>query len=245
MGWFGRIVFSLAIAEFGVETIVCAHSAQPSLGPGYQAIPVIPWVPAIVWIAYLAGAIWIACGAGLLVDRSARWSAIVFAALFTAWTLVKILPRAAALPGDMSLRTVVLEPLAITAFALLSTGQLVPVCRGTIGVSFAVFGVDHFLDLKGIGSLLPAWIPWHVFWVGFFGAVFIACAASIGLRILERWGLAGIGLMFATWVITLHAPRVMGIYGIPGAPRKPGEWSSLFIAVALWGGPWAALRGKT
>lgn len=28
-------------------------------------------------------------------------------------------------------------------------------------------------------------------------------------------------------------------YGIPGALHNPNEWSSLFIAVALWGGSWA------
>jgi hypothetical protein len=40
------------------------------------------------------------------------------------------------------------------------------------------------------------------------------------------------------------SPRVLGLYGIPGAPHNPDEWSSLFIAVALWGGPWALARGS-
>jgi hypothetical protein len=44
--------------------------------------------------------------------------------------------------------------------------------------------------------------------------------------------------MFAIWVVTLHLPRVLGLYGIPGAAHDPDEWSSLFIAVALWGGLW-------
>jgi hypothetical protein len=102
-----------------------------------------------------------------------------------------------------------------------------------------VFGVDHFLALVGIGSLLPAWIPWHVFWVAFFGIVFIAGGACIGLGILERWSWAGIGLMFGIWVFTLHVPRTLGFYGIPGALTDPDEWSSLFIAMGIWGGSWA------
>ena len=48
--------------------------------------------------------------------------------------------------------------------------------------------------------------------------------------------------MFGIWVVTLHLPRVLGVYGIPGAPRDPDEWSSLFIAVALCGGLWALVR---
>ena len=71
-----------------------------------------------------------------------------------------------------------------------------------------------------------------MFWVVFFGIAFIVAGLSIGLNSLLRWGAAGIGLMFGIWVVTLHLPRVLGLYGIPGAPRDPKEWSSLFIAVA-------------
>jgi hypothetical protein len=102
--------------------------------------------------------------------------------------------------------------------------------------------MDHFLALAFIATLLPAWIPWHVFWVTFFGAAFIAAGLSIGLNFVQRWGAACIGLMFGIWVVTLHLPRVLGLYAIPGAPRDPNEWSSLFIAIALWGGSWALAR---
>jgi hypothetical protein len=49
--------------------------------------------------------------------------------------------------------------------------------------------------------------------------------------------------MFGISVVTLHLPRVLGLYGIPDAPQSPAEWSSLFIAVALFGGgPWSLAR---
>ena len=36
-----------------------------------------------------------------------------------------------------------------------------------------------------------------------------------------------------------RCPRTLfGLYGGHG-PRSPDEWSSLFIAIALWRGPWA------
>jgi hypothetical protein len=167
--------------------------------------------------------------------------------LLVACTLVIVLPKYIAAPGDMGLRTVVLEPLALAAFALLLPGEgAMPVwvtrtSRWVIALAFIVFGVDHFLALVFIGSLLPDWIPWHVFWVAFFGVIFIAGGLSIGLRLLERWGAAGVGLMFGIWVIALHLPRTLGFYSIPGALHDPDEWSSLFIAVGLWGGSWALL----
>jgi hypothetical protein len=61
----------------------------------------------------------------------------------------------------------------------------------------------------------------------------------IGLNLLQYLGAVCLGLMFGIWVLTLHLPRVLGIYGIPGAPQNPNEWSSLFIATAFWGGLWA------
>ena len=50
--------------------------------------------------------------------------------------------------------------------------------------------------------------------------------------------------MFALWVITLHIPRTLGFYHIPGAITDPDEWSSLFIAIGLWGGPWALVKHR-
>jgi uncharacterized membrane protein len=86
---------------------------------------------------------------------------------------------------------------------------LVRASRYLLALSFIVFGVDHFLGLAPIGRLIPPWIPWHVFWIGFFGAGFIAAGLSIGFDFLLRWGAAFIGLMFAIWAVTLHLPRVL------------------------------------
>ncbi|MGC1461361.1 MAG: hypothetical protein WA802_04115 [Terracidiphilus sp.] len=241
----GRAIFSFAIVALGVETLVCARTSQNPLGPGYNAIPVLPWVPAIPWLAVAFGAIWIMCGAGLLLRRWLRASAFLLGALLAACALVIVLPRYVALPGDMGLRTVVLEPLTLACMALLMAGRatvpawLARACCVMIAIAMIVFGVDHFLGLVFIGSLLPNWIPWHLFWVALFGVVFIACGIGIGLRILERWSWLGIGLMFGIWVITLHVPRTLGFYGVPGALTDPDEWSSLFIAMGIWGGSWA------
>lgn len=241
----GRWIFAFASVALGAENLVCAHVSQQPLGAGYAGIPVLPWVPAMPWLAMLTGAIAIACGVGLLLRRWAKVSGFALGALLVGATLVFVLPKYIALPGDMGLRTVVFEPLSLACIAFLWPGEpLTPVwlartSRWLFAVAMIVFGVDHFLALAPIGTLLPDWIPWHVFWIGFFGAVFIVAGMGIGLRILERWSWAAIGLMFAVFVLTLHVERTLGFYSIPGAIRDPDEWSSLFIAVGLWGGPWA------
>lgn len=247
----GRALFSLAIIALGIETWVCALYVGHSLGPRYGVLPVLPWLPAIPWLAYLFGAIWVACGVGLLSKRTVRTAAMALGSLLFLCALVLDVPKNAANLGSISLRTTVFEPLALASLAWLLPGRgatpslLARGGRYLLALSLIVFGVDHFLALVFIASLLPGWIPWHVFWVAFFGVAFIAAGLSIGLNLLEGWGAAGIGLMFGIWVVTLHLPRVLGLYAIPGAPRDPNEWSSLFIAIALWGGSWALARAHS
>jgi len=247
----GRVLFSVAIIALGVETLVCARYVTHALGPGYEVIPVLPWLPATPWMAYVFGAIWVACGVGLLFKRTVRAAAMTLGGLLFLFALVLDVPKNAANIGSISLRTIVFEPLALASLAWLLPDRgalprwLVHGGRYLLMLCLIVFGVDHFLALGPIAALIPAWIPWHVLWVAFFGVVFIAAGLSIGLNFLQRWGAAGVGLMFGIWVVTLHLPRVLGLYAIPGALRDPDEWSSLFIAMALWGGLWALTRGHS
>jgi uncharacterized membrane protein len=244
----GGPVFSFAIIALAIETMVCAKCVSKTPGPRYKFIPILPFLPAIPWLAYVFGTVFAACGVGLLFKRTVRPAALALGSLLFLCALILEVPTSVANIGSVSLRTEVFEPLALACLAWLLPGRdaargwLERASRYLLALSLIVFGVDHFLALAPIGTLIPNWIPWHVFWIAFFGAGFIAAGLSIGLNFLLRWGAACIGLMFAIWVFTLHLPRVLGLYGIPGAPRSPAEWSSLFIAIALWGGSWALHR---
>jgi uncharacterized membrane protein len=244
----GRPIFALTNVALGIQTLVCTRFDSHSQGPEYHVIPCIPWLPAIPWLAWIFGLAWIACGLGMLFKRALRPAAMTIGTLLFVCVVLLDAPKYARHLGDMGLRTTALEPLAIACLAWLlpnwdSTPRwLVRCSHYLLALAMIVFGVDHFLGLQFISSLLPAWIPWHPFWVAFFGAGFIAAGVSFATNLLERWGAACIGLMFGIWVLTLHLPRVLGLYGIPNAPHNPEEWSSMFIACALWGGPWAVAR---
>lgn len=241
----GRWIFSFAIFALGAENLFCAHGTYESLGPNSHSMPVLPFIPAVWWLVYLFGMVWVACAVNLLDRRRLRLSAYTLGATYIFWTLVHVLPKYIASPRDMGLRTVVFEPLSLACIALLLPGPaatpkwLSIACRAVIAIAMIVFGVDHFIGIVFIASLIPGWIPWHIFWVGFYGVVFIVSGVCIGTGFFERWSWIAIGLMFAVWVITLHIPRTLGFYHIPGAITDPDEWSSLFIAIGLWGGPWA------
>jgi uncharacterized membrane protein len=241
----GRLIFSIAIIAFGIETLVCARVADHMLGPQYLVVPIMPWLPAIPWLAYLFGFIWVCCGAGIIFVRTRRPAALILSLLLFLCAIVFDVPKNIAKIGDVGLRTIVFEPVSIACLAWLMLGRdampgwLARGSRYLLAISLIVYGVDHFLALRFVASVIPSWLPWHNFWTVFFGIALIAAGLSIGLRILERAGAALTGLMFAIWVVTLHLPRILGLYNIPGAPSSPDEWSSMLIPVALWGGFWA------
>ncbi len=246
----GRAIYVLAIVGIGVETWVIAQTTAHPLGRGYDALNLIPWLPAIPWLAYLGGAIWIVCGAALFAQRSAGRAGLVLGTLLVFCALTIVLPRFVWHLESIPFRTVFLEPVAIGCLAWLIPapgaipGWLASAGRYVFAISLVVFGADHLIGLNFHASFVPWWLPWHTFWAAFFGVAFIAAAVSIAFRLLERWGAAGLGLMFGIWVLTLHLPRVLGFLG-GGGLHDPDEWSSMWIAVALWGGAWSSIGSMT
>lgn len=80
---FGRIVIAIAAIFFGVE-----HFLHPDFAPGVPLEKVMPpWVPLpSVW-AYLAGAILLAAGIALALNKKSRIAAVSIGALMTFLTL--------------------------------------------------------------------------------------------------------------------------------------------------------------
>jgi uncharacterized membrane protein len=247
LGRLGRLLFSLAIIGIGVETLICSYVSSHSPGPYYKVVPVIPWLPAIPSLAYLAGAILVLCGAGLLFQRTLVVSSVTLGALMLLCGLAFDVPRR---PNLMSAewRTNVLEPIAVGSLAWLAPGLggvprwLHKTGRYLLAFALIVFGIAHFQVLTFIASMVPGWIPWHKFWTVFFGVAFISAGVSFATGFLQRWAALGMGLMFALWTVTIHLPPVLNSVRIPGATQDPDKWSDVFIVVALWGGSWAVAR---
>jgi uncharacterized membrane protein len=80
---FGRVVLAIAAIFFGVE-----HFLHPQFAPGVPLEKVMPsWVPfPSVW-GYLAGAILLAAGIALALNKQSRRAAASIGALMTALTV--------------------------------------------------------------------------------------------------------------------------------------------------------------
>jgi uncharacterized membrane protein YphA (DoxX/SURF4 family) len=241
----GRLIFAASLAALGIVNLACARTTDVFL-------PVIPWVPASSWWGWLTGLSLIASGISILANFGARVAATFAGILFLLCDLALQISRVAANPWDVGVRTGAFETLILGCSALILAGTLRPAgeaihpwekavdslifsARYLFAGSAIVFGLDHYLVFGLIVSLVPRWIPgggW--FWANLTAIAFIAAGLSIATGWLDKWAVAMMGIMFLSWFLVLHAPRVISY------PRShnPDEWSSAFIALAISGGSW-------
>jgi uncharacterized membrane protein len=233
-----RTFFALPIAVFGLQYILYGHWAG-----GLPPVP--PWTPGGATAAYIVGALLLAAGLSMLANRKARLSAIFVGAFFLLSVLFLQLQHASEVWNDGVARTRALEPLALSGAAFVLAAMLpadssarvnsaasrFALCgRLLFAIPMIPFGYQHFIYAPFIATLIPAWIPGHLFFAYFTGAAFIAAAAAILAKIQAPLAANLLALMFFLWVVVLHAPRVAA------QPHNGDEWTSLFIALAFCGG---------
>ena len=70
----------------------------------------------------------------------------------------------------------------------------------------AAFGTEHFTVAEGVASLIPPWIPWHMFWAYFVGVCLIAAAFSLVTGVRARLAAALLGVLFLLFVVLMDVP---------------------------------------
>jgi uncharacterized membrane protein YphA (DoxX/SURF4 family) len=75
----------------------------------------------------------------------------------------------------------------------------------------ACFGTEHFTITKVIASMVPQWLPWHIFWAYFIGACFIAAGLSLVTKIQSRLAASLLALTFFLFVVLMDAPALTRI----------------------------------
>jgi uncharacterized membrane protein len=72
----------------------------------------------------------------------------------------------------------------------------------------AAFGTEHFTVTAAIASIVPSFVPWHLFWAYFVGACFIAAPLSIATRIQARLSASLLALTFFLFVMLMDVPAL-------------------------------------
>lgn len=237
---FGRILFAIGIAAFGAQYLLYGRY----LG-GLPPVP--PWAPGGTMGAYLVGVFLVVAAISIAIQWNARFFALLIGVLFLLCVVFLHLQHLSDVIHKGNDRTRALEPLALAAAAFILAGTYashsakssawhtvteiaIKSARFVFVFTLVIFGWQHFEYATYLATLVPAWIPFHLGWIYFTGAGFIAAGACIALKILGRFAATALGLMFFLWVVTLHAPRVYH------SLHNCDEWSSLFVALAMAGG---------
>ena len=97
----------------------------------------------------------------------------------------------------------------------------------------AAFGTEHFTLAKIIASIVPAFIPWHMFWTYFVGTCFIAAGLSLVTKIQARLAATLLALTFFLFVVLMDAP------GWARNPQNRFALALMLRELAFCGGPLA------
>lgn len=73
-------------------------------------------------------------------------------------------------------------------------------------IPMAVFGADHFTAPQIVASIVPSWIPGHLFWVYFVGTALITAALSIVTKKLSVLAASLLSGMILSFVLLIHVP---------------------------------------
>lgn len=189
--------------------------------------------------AYLSGIILLLCAIGLITSRGRRIAALAAAIFIASWALALHLPAAVAARGSV----VALLGLAENAAISLGLFCLAPpherwrpwVLRG-LGACLIVFGLSHFVYADFTAAMVPAWLPFRLALAYATGAVHAGTGVLLLIGAAPRAAALVEAAMMASFVLLLHAPRVLA------APHDRAELTMLAIAITLAGATFAAAR---
>jgi uncharacterized membrane protein len=233
---FGRIFFGAAIAGMGVTTIYFHDYPYMLLPPGYLHR---------AGLIYAIGIVLALAGAIIISGKKMKPVSLILAALFIAIFCFCYVPYELIVSKNyLSLGEWenAEKELAFAGGALIIFGVR-PLARlGTVIYSLIIinFGILHFLFAKEASTLIPEWIPFHMFWMYFAGVALMASGIAIICKV--KTGLAALllGAMIFTWFIILHIPRVIAAT----VADRPDEITSAFLALAYSGIAWMTAGKK-
>jgi hypothetical protein len=221
----GAVVFGIAMTAFAVQSFVFPDGV-------FGLSPFPSWLPAPRIWSCLGGLALLASGLGLVLGKSIRGAAAASGVVLGLWLLLLHLPRVLTSLHDGGRWTTACETLALCSAAWVLAGAVQP-GRLAFAATLLVFATLHHIYAGYVASVIPAWIPGHVFWTYATALGFVAAGVSIATGVQDRLGATLLGAMFACWVVMLHLPRAVAASG-SGRP----EWTSLFIALAMSGSAW-------
>jgi uncharacterized membrane protein len=240
----GRFFFAVGMMAFGVQHFVYLDFVT-------RVFPKLPlWIPAHTFLACILGAFLLVSGAVIMVGKTARSAALLRGGVILSSFVLLYLPLLGSTPPNGGLWTSAGKALAFSggsflvaaslpvkldspanapARALRALAKLIPLGRFFLAAFLILCGIEHFIYVEFVKTLVPSWIPGSVFWTYFTGVALVAGGVGVIVPLTSRLAGGLSGLMIFMWVWLVHIPRAMSDLS------NSNETTAVFEALAFSG----------
>jgi len=244
-----RSFYGIGIAGIGIQQFIYPDFRPVIFPPAWPQ-----WIHASPIGAYVTGAALITAGAFIVLNKKTKATSLLLGGflflMFIAFQCPFIMFIQPNLPYHLGLWTDPLKELALSGgafvvarmsgddpqafrknYLLVVLEKFVPFRRIFFSITMISFGIDHFFYTEFVATLVPAWIPDHIFWTYFAAVALIGSGVAIILKIRLRPIALLLSTMLFLWLILLHIPRAIA------DPRvdNGNEITSVFEALAFSG----------
>jgi uncharacterized membrane protein len=239
-----------ALALFAIGMMELGALGMAKAGFALEWLPLAPWIPLRLALAYVACALMLVCGAGLFAGRTRMWSVRILLPWLVVWQLLR-LPDIIRHPGiegvwESFAEVAVLLAAGLVLLVRFGGGRLaeergVRLAQLWFGLWLIPIGLSHFFYAAITYGMVPAWMPWRGVWGPVVGVAHIAAGVAVlcGARI-------GVLSRVAAFVWAAMIGLFTLLIWIPAAAAHPGvlqNWSELSTSWAMAAGALVVAQG--